>query len=83
VSSATFACTAAQEGEVIFNRMAAGRHRGSLHVSGAEGWERFCPDTTIEQIRSRLRCSCRSRRGIRIVMEVWTPSGAPSGGFER
>jgi hypothetical protein len=61
--------------------MAPGWHRGAMHISGEEGCARWGPQTSIEQIRARLRCCCCGHRGRRIVMEVWSPGG-PSGGFE-
>jgi hypothetical protein len=67
---------------VVFSCMMPGFHRGSLHVTGRQGCERWGPAVTVEDIRQRLRCSCCGHRGPRIVLEVCMPS-TQSGGFGR
>ena len=73
MESVSFGALAAQQGHAAFWCAMPGRHRGSLIVSGAQGVERWGADTTIEDIRSRLRCDCCGYRGPRVVAEVWGP----------
>lgn len=78
---ATFAQLDAKGSTAIYTCMAPGFHcTPVVRFSGAEGVERWGSDTTIEDVRRRLRCRCCGHRGPRIVMEVFTPGG-PDGGF--